>query len=99
MSTAAILKGLISRISFPEAERPSCWGVIKIEKMLKELNINDYEIINEPRIVNVGSSEDLMRILLHLVPHEVSNDYYLTLSKLNDKVRLKIGCWQFEASA
>ncbi len=99
MPAGTALKDLLSKFSFPVAENPSCWGIIKIEKMLGELEIGDYDIKNEARVVSVGSQGDLMRILLYLVPYEVSSDYHLILSKFNDKVRLQIGCWQFEANA
>ena len=99
MSTAATLRSFISKLSFPAVEHPSCWGVIKIEKMLNEVGISNYELENESRVVNVGGQENLMRILLHLVPYEVSSDYHLTLSRFDDKIKLQIGCWQFEANA
>ncbi len=99
MSAETALKSLLSKFSFPQPENPSCWSILKVEKVLGGLGIGDYDIKNEAMVVSVGNQGDLIRILFYLVPYEVSSDYHLILSKFNDKVRLQIGCWQFEASA
>jgi len=99
MARATILKEFLSKISTPKVERPDCWSVIKVEKMLEDLGINGFEIVNEPRVVKLNGQEELMRMLLHLVPSEVSSDYHLILSKLNNEMKLQIGCWQFEVKA
>lgn len=97
MARAALLKGFLEKVATPKETRPDCWSVIKVEKMLHEAGITKYEIINEPRVVQVFAYEELLNILLHLVPSEVSSEYHLILSKLNDEMKIQIGCWQFEA--
>ncbi|MBE0447240.1 MAG: hypothetical protein IBX64_03920 [Actinobacteria bacterium] len=99
MTRAAILKGFLDKINIPKESHPGCWSVIKVEKMLQDTGIRGYEIIHEPRVVRIEGQEELIRILLHLVPSEVLNEYHLILSRLDNKMKIKIGCWQFEARA
>lgn len=99
MSATANFKSFINKLSFPEEEAPSCWGKNKVEKILGELGIGNYNIKEGERLVHVGSQTELMQILLYLVPYEVSSEYHLTLSKSDNRVRLQIGCWQFETHA
>ncbi|MHB8840368.1 MAG: hypothetical protein ACYC56_01040 [Candidatus Aquicultor sp.] len=97
MARLASLKEVLGRIGFPALKRSDCWGVIKVEKMLQNLGLSNYEIVNQARVVRVATEDELMKIMLHLVPFEVSGDYRLTLGKVNDKAMLRFGCWQFEA--
>ncbi|MCL6471989.1 MAG: hypothetical protein K6T91_04175 [Firmicutes bacterium] len=99
MSTTASFKSLINKFSFPDEETPSCWSLNKVKKILGELGIGNYNIKERERVVYVGSQTELMRILLYLVPYEVSSEYHLTLSKSDNSIRLQIGCWQFETHA
>lgn len=94
---AATLKGLLERISIPKEKTPDCWSVLKVEKLLQDTHVAGYEILHQTRVVRFDTQEELLKILLHLVPSEVSHEYHLMLSRFNDTVKVKIGCWQFEA--
>lgn len=99
MARAALIKEVLGRIGLSPMKRSNCWSVIKVEKMLQNLGLSDYEVINQARVVRLNTEDELMKIMLHLVPFEVSGDYRLTLGKVNDKAMLKFGCWQFEAKS
>lgn len=99
MAKAAILRGLLDRIGFPAVKHTDTWSVVKIERMLQELGINDYEFIYQPRVVRLKDQNQLIKILLHTVPSKVSSEYNLILGKFDDEMKLKVGSWQFEAKA
>lgn len=99
MARASILAGFLDKIRAPQEAHPDCWSVIKVEKLLADVGAKGYEVLNEQKVVRMNSRSELMQILIHLVPSEVSSDYNLVLSKLEDEVRVEIGCWQFETRA
>jgi len=96
MARTATLKGFLDKVGFRAVKRADAWSVIKVEKMLHELGIDGYEFMYQPKVVKLKDKDQLMQILLHLVPSEVSSDYNLILGKFNDEMKLKLGNWQFE---
>lgn len=99
MARTSILTGFLDKIRAPQEAHPDCWSVIKVEKLLADVGVKKYELANEQKVVRMNNRSELMQILIHLVPSEVSSDYNLVLSKLEDEMRVEIGCWQFEAKA
>ncbi|MBE0448361.1 MAG: hypothetical protein IBX64_09740 [Actinobacteria bacterium] len=97
MAKTAILKGFFDRVGLSVTKKQDAWSVIKIEKMLQELRIDGYEFLYQPKVVRLKDKNQLMRLLLHMVPSEISSEYNLILGKFNDEMKLKVGSWQFEA--
>ena len=83
----------------PQESRSDCWSVIKVERMLEDIGIREYEIVSELKVVRLNGQGELIRVLLHLVPSEVSSEYHLILSRLEDEMKIQIGNWRFEAKA
>jgi hypothetical protein len=79
--------------------KKDAWSVIKVERMLDELGITGYEFVYQAKAVRLKNPADLMKIMLHTVPSEVSHDYNLILGRINEDLKLKVGSWQFEAKA
>lgn len=99
MARTSLLTGFLEKIKTPQERRPDCWGIIKVEKMLAEAGVSDYEVSNEPRIIRLNDESALMKVMMHLVPSDVSSDYHLVLSKLDNEMKITIGSWQFESKA
>lgn len=87
----------VAQPGYSGIKESSCWGVDKVEGILYEVGIMGYELISEEKVVNVVSQGDLKRLLLYLVPCEVSREYNLIISKVGGKYSVKIGCWSFQA--
>lgn len=98
MTRTAVLKGFLGRIGFSVAAKPDTWGVINIEKMLHELGINGYEFMYQSKVVKLRDKDQLMRVLKHSVPSEVSSEYNL-IGHSNEDLKLQLRGWQFEAKA
>lgn len=87
----------VAQSGYSGIKESSCWGVDKVERILYEVGIMGYELINKEKVVNVVSQGDLKRLLLYLVPYEVSSEYNLMISKAGGKYSVRIGCWSFQA--
>ncbi len=98
-NTSTTLKGILSKIGLGSIQRPDCWSLIKVEKMLNDFGIKDFEIINQRKVVKLRSESDLKTILTYLMPNDISSDYHLSLSKVDGKALFRFACWQFEAEA
>ncbi|HZD59685.1 MAG TPA: hypothetical protein VE439_04430 [Anaerolineae bacterium] len=99
MAFAATLKGLLEKVKTSEESHPDCWSLLKVEKLLHDVGIKGCEVTYETKVVRVKGREELTRILLYMVPSEVSHEYSLVLSRFGDTMKVTIGCWQFEAEA
>lgn len=98
MTGTGIFQGLLERVGSKAVAKADIWSVVSIEKMLDELEITDYEFMYQSRVVRLANRADLMAILKHTVPSQVSNEYNL-IGSFNDDLRLRLGSWQFEAKA
>lgn len=99
MARTAILRGFLERIGVPAIKSPATWSVIKIEKMLKDLNITGYEFDYEPRVVRLQDRNQLMLVLYYMMPFEVSDDLSLAPNEFNGVASIQAGSWQFETKA
>ncbi|HZD60214.1 MAG TPA: hypothetical protein VE439_07155 [Anaerolineae bacterium] len=98
MARTALLRGVLEKVGIP-AKSTDTWSVVKIEKLLKELNIDSYEFLYQSKVVKLTNKDELMKVLLHIAPAEVLHEYNLILGKFGDDMKLKVGSWQFEAKA
>jgi len=87
----------VAQAGYSGIKEPDCWSVDKVEGIIYEVGLMGYELLEEERVINVVSQGDLKRLLLYFVPHEVSSDYSLTISRIGSKYSVKIGCWDFQA--
>jgi len=99
MARTAILRGFLDRIGVPAVKSSGTWSVIKIEKMLKDLNIIGYEFDYEPRVVRLQDRNQLMLVLCYMMPFEVSDDFDLAPDEFNGVALVQAGNWQFESRA
>ncbi len=98
MAKAAALRGILDRV-FPTVKPTDTWSVIKVERLLKEVGAYDYEFDYEPKCVYLASEDDLLRIVVHLMPSEITDDTSMIITEFNGMPRLRIGNWQFKVSA
>lgn len=99
MATMTTLKDFLGKVSIPIIKSQDTWSVAKIERLLHDLEIKDYELVFQPKVVKLKDRNQLMWILFHMVPSNISSDYHLVISKFNDTLKLQLGAWQFEAEA
>ncbi|MHB8842097.1 MAG: hypothetical protein ACYC56_10000 [Candidatus Aquicultor sp.] len=99
MARTTILRGFLERIGVPALKSSGTWSVIKIEKMLKDLNITGYEFDYEPRVVQLKDRNQLMLVLYYAMPFEVSDDFDLAPDEFNGVASIQVGSWQFESRA
>jgi len=95
-ATTAI-KGFLSKIGLSSFTRSNCWSVLRVEKMLHDFGISNFEILNQSKVVKLKSEDDLLTILAQLMPHDVSEGYSLSINRVGDKTAFRFACWQFEA--
>lgn len=98
MAREAILKGILNKVGLKTVKRADSFSVIRIEKMLRELDIYSYEFIYEAKVVKLKDKDELTAVLYHLMP-SVSDSYHLALNEFAGKAKLRVGGWQFEAQA
>jgi len=58
----------VAQVNYSGIKDLSCWSVDKVEGILYEVGVMDYELLNEEKVVNVVSQGDLKRLLLYLMP-------------------------------
>ncbi len=98
MAKAAALRGILDRV-FPAVKPTNTWSVIKVEKLLKEVGLSSYEFDYETKCVYLSGENDLMDIVVHLMPSEITDDTSMVITEFNGAPRLRIGNWQFKVSA
>ncbi|MCL6472402.1 MAG: hypothetical protein K6T91_06270 [Firmicutes bacterium] len=95
MARTAILRGILDKV-FPVVKPTNTWSVIKVEKMLKDAGISKYEFDYETKCVCLASKDDLMEIIIRLMPSEITQDQDVVISKFNGAAELRIGNWKFK---
>lgn len=96
MAKATVLERILGSVGIP-LKRKDTWSVVKVEKMLKDAGITNYEFLFQSKVVKLDSQNDLIRILMKAMPSEISKDSSLTITEIDGSSRLKIGNWVFEA--
>lgn len=99
MATTTGVKGFLKKVGFITEDRPSCWTVLEVERILADLGIHDYEFIYQSRTVKLKDSDQLIKILKHIVPSDALDKSSLSFVKVNGLNKLRLRCWQFVAAA
>jgi hypothetical protein len=73
------------------------WSSTKIKGLLKQLEIDHYDLDFESRAVILYNLDDLYRVMFHTGKKELSDRCRMSMSKFKKKVCLEVGAWQFEA--
>ncbi len=92
------IKELVKNLTpVEERQEEDVWSAEKIEKLLKELNIKNYQFDYECRVVILFNLDDLYKVMIRAGVKELSESCRLSMSKFAKKVCLEVGSWQFEA--
>ncbi|MDI6715816.1 MAG: hypothetical protein QME63_02585 [Actinomycetota bacterium] len=92
MQKATGLRRIFNLVGFSKKNRPSCWSVIEVEHILKELAIDSYEFNYQSRVVRLGDHSHINKIMHYIAPR----NYNVIPSEFNGLRKLRVGCWQFE---
>lgn len=97
MSPVELVREIIGRKNSDRVGSEVKWSIDKVEELLRELNIADYEFDYEPKVVAVGSLNDLYSVMERAGKAELSDHCLMSMSKWRRKVCLHVGGWQFES--
>lgn len=95
MARTAVLKGILDKV-FPVVKPTNTWSVIRVERLLKDAGISKYEFDYETKCVCLANKDDLLEIIVRLMPSEITQDQDVVISKFNGTSALRIGNWQFK---
>ncbi|MCL6472311.1 MAG: hypothetical protein K6T91_05805 [Firmicutes bacterium] len=96
MAREAIFERVLRGVGL-SVRKANPWSVLSVEKMLSGLGIENCKFDYQAKKVELPSQKDLLKIIEHLMPLEISADSTISITEYNGSRRLRLGYWQFEA--
>lgn len=93
MAKEASIRGILSKVGF--SRKADGFSVVRIERILAELEIKAYEFDFQPRVIKLRDEADLMKVMLHFMPQGIQESG-VAIAKLSDDMTFRVGSWQFE---